>query len=375
MKFFLLLLMLCFLTSCSIKAEKESDSYDDISWISSSFAASTLTTEKTMIETTESTTIAPTSAAIYADIPSIKEICNDVDTYFRMFYTNNLNYKWNGVEATKESPYNRYITGYFDGDSLVKMDVEAEGESVYILTTYYFINEDITYMTSQKNYGLISPFYTECHDYCIIDGKLWQYSDEMETFVEAPNRDELFYDELDYFEQDKYDVLENKPQYYVENTFMLPTESNLFVQLNEAKNAYFRKFFSVDRYDRDISNYSESNFYTLSYNSKLYELFVRNYNDVSYTEYVYYPIDDNFLYVIVYYQEFESVGDYSFSTKKSCGWNDDYNIMKKNCYKEFFVINHNVMQYDPEKQDLIASLDSEEILTNLNTAKDIIKIE
>lgn len=76
----------------------------------------------------------------------------------------------------------------------------------------------------------------------------------------------------------------------------------------------------------------------------------------SYTGYEYYPIDDTRIYVVVYYQEFENR-------------EAEVNDLKRNEYKEYFIIDDAVKIYDPKKQDLIDSPDSGQILEYFQKAK------
>lgn len=299
----------------------------------------------------------------------------EIDSYFRMFYTNNQNYKWKRITATTERSVNgSNITGFFDGDSLVKMVVDTYGEyDSSSSTTYYFINEKLTYVEEKIFWLHFSNFpdKEEYKKYFIIDGKLWAYNNELESFFESQDTNII-----DYFEKDKTDLLGNESISILKNTFSLPTENNLFNQFIKAKNIYFEKFYKegiiYDKkniYDTDSYNFKglphylpKNNAATVFTNgTELRKIFVDHPSETSYTGYEYYLIDNTRIYVIVYYQEFDNS-------------EIDYNDMKKNCYGEYFIVNGKLMVYDPQSMDLIESLDNSDILTYLNIIKESIEI-
>jgi len=293
------------------------------------------------------------TAVPYEDTPSYSRVQQDIDAYFRMFYANNQNYKWRQVEVNSNGVY---VIGYFDGDLLVKME-SAAGESTFYTAIYYFINEDLTYVIGETS-GLSSP--DEYKEYFIINKKTWQYNNETGSFIGSPDTDYP----LSSFEQYKYDLLGDKSQSYVKNTFTFPTENNLFTQFNEANHAYFRKFFAGDSYNReyfqvDLPGYStKQNVYTLSSGSELRGLTVICSNETSYTYYDYYLIDDVRIYVVVSYQKFDKGTDVA-----------DLNAYTKNYESEYFIVNGKVMVYDAQKKDLTESSKNINILTQFNTVK------
>lgn len=316
-------------------------------------------------------TPAPKASGQNEDLLLPEKIRGDIDLFFRMFYANNQNYKWKRIAATTERSVNgSNVTGFFDGDSLVKMVVDTYGENdSSSSTTYYFINEKLIYV-DERIFWLhpsTSPNTEEYRKYFIIDERLWKYNDKMNSLVESGDTGVI-----DYFEQDKTDLLGNEPLSIVKNTFSLPTEENLFNQFKKAMNTSFEKFFTegiiydkYNVYDSESYNFKglphflpENDAATAFFNgTDLRKLFVDHPAEKSYTGYEYYPIDDARIYVVVYYQEFENS-------------ETDYNDMKKNYYGEYFIVNDKVMVYDPQSTDLVESLGKSDVLTYYNIAKE-----
>lgn len=194
-------------------------------------------------ESSDSTSV-PTISGRYENPLSFEKICIDIDAYFRMYYANNQNYKWNRVAAAQRSVDGSYVTGYFDGDFLIKMVLETYGETKSDFTTYYFINESLIYCVHRINHQFPPPFQESYEEYFLVDGKLWQYNHETNHFDKSSDTSVI-----DYYEQDKYALIGDKTVRFVENTGTFPIEDNSFIQFNNAKKIYFRKFFAVEKYD------------------------------------------------------------------------------------------------------------------------------
>jgi len=249
---------------------------------------------------------------------------------------------------------------------------EAYGESQTSFTTYYFVNEHLIYLVDRLNYQWPGPRQEKYHEYFLIDGTLWQYNSNTGNLIESSDTDVITY-----FEQDKHDLLGDKPLSYVENNYIKSTENTSYAQNNNTKNEYLRKIYNGDVYDLygdffqvDFPNYynyyhshyfqQSSNVNALFQNSELCILRLANFDEKSYTGHEYYPIEDNCIYVVVYLQEFENQ-------------EVNFNQMKKNYWQEYYIIDEKVMKYDIEKQDLIEISDDSNVLTNYNLAQEEIK--
>ena len=326
--------------------------------------------------------------APYENPPSYERIRREVDAYFRMFYVNNQNYKWNCIESSMQiSQDGSWVIGYFDSDSLVKMVLESYGERAIGANTYYLINENLTYCIDKTCWQYIPPHGEDYREYFIINGTMWKYDNETNGLIE----DEIEYWNFDeeakeyikvktnediYFSQALNELTADKPWSFVKNATALPTENNLFTQFNNLKNEYFKKLFSGDIYEKayfkmDLPTFlpESNNVNVIFEGSDILKLYVDISDETSYTGYEYYPIDDTHIYVEVYYQDFESRDLESYEPQKYC-WDTDFNDMNKNCYGEYFIVDGKVMVYDPQVMDLVESPDNSEVLAYFNVAKE-----
>lgn len=315
------------------------------------------------------TTIANETVSLYGETPSYEQVSKDIDTFFRMYYVKNQNYLQTHTKNIEER--NAIVidaAGFFDGDALVKMEVKTKGESPNWTTTYYFINENLTYITCKATMLYLQPFQEKLEEYYLIDGVFWQYNNKtnsLEISEIGTGNSPIASKDVCCFEQDKQAVLNGKPLIFAENTFALPKNSNSFTAFNTAKNEHFRKLFSSDIYELktlndNAQNSSEKIYYTLSDDSELCKIDVISRDEISVTEYTYYVIEQNNVYAEVRYQEFEN--------DTAC-YESDYSKLKKDCCNEYYIVDDKLMIYDSEKLDLTESTEKNDILEYYNNAK------
>lgn len=359
-----ILFMVTFLSACSMKEVESSIESTHIPIQTYIKSATTNTDQSEII----------ISDAVTSEIPamSYEDIKNEIERYFVFFFNKNHNFNCNFVNAkTERSTNGTYIVGYFYNDSIVTMISEQYGESQSNFITYYFVNPNLIYIIERINYQWPLPRKESYQEYFLIDQKLWQYNIETSNLIESNNSNVL-----DYFEQDKYNLIGDKDITFEQNNCTLSVDNNC-LQFNKIKKLYFEKLFSGEKFEvfGDYFQVDMPNFYNYYYShyfhpqndinaifidSQLYLLRLAIFDEESYTGYEYFILDNSNIYVVKYKQEFENK-------------EIDFNKLKKNCYEEYLIVDEKTMKYDEDKQDLIELSDETEILTNFNIAKESIE--
>ena len=357
-----ILFMAIFLSACSMNNEVESS-------IESICTPIQTHTKAAVSNTNPSEIIIPNATTPEIPTMSYEDIRNELRSYFRFYFNYNQNFNCSFVSAkTERSTNGTYVVGYFYNDSIVTMISESYGESKSNFINYYFVDPHLTYIVERINYQWPLPRKESYQEYFLIDNKLWQYNNDAHDLVESNNTNVV-----DYFEQDKSDLIGNKDMTFVQYDHTLSTDNYNSIQFNKMKKQYFEKIFSGEEFEiygdhfqvdmPNFYNYYSSNYFhpqndinAIFIDSQLYLLRLAVFDEESYTGYEYFILDDSNIYVVKYKQEFENK-------------EIDFNKLKKNYYEEYFIVDEKIMKYDADKQDIIELSDQTEILTNFNAAK------
>jgi len=302
---------------------------------------------------------------------SYEEIQHKVDSFFRVFYSENKDYIIKKVESSGDFAESGIVMGFYKGSSLVRFKLFLYNDLNSIEMDYNIIDENLIYI-SVCDEGL--PYlsdnveYTEkWSEFYIIDNKLWEYSNEEQKLVESVGSHDIELSkiygwdilELEIYNTSIQDLCGSEKLVIYKNSFSLPTENNQFNQIANDINNYFKnlciKSNTNKRKRGDADKFEDDCLYINGYYddvelSRAYLAF--DYKNIN-IHYNYYIINRELIYV----------------NKITEGFTDDSQETIKYAYDEYFIINGVVKKYDINKQDLIDTFDCQNILTLFNNAK------
>jgi len=276
------------------------------------------------------------------------------DNFFRNFYENSWKYTIKCVKSKQlESTIGTYINGYFQGETLIWFEVISYGDGQTRYSEYYIIDHDLVYVKNCR-YFVMDKRYEIYYDFYIVEGN-YLGSNTAPVDFEIDNNSI----ENEIYEIAKFELLGNNDP-IISETEIPPIKVNtLFYEMNVIKNNWFNRFYNEEKkytsqsFDIESSSlsYSAGSIIALYHNESLYKISLHNPNETSFIRVDYYPISDDFIYVLVLRQEFEN-GNINF---------DD---LHKSYYEEYFIIDGCVMKYDLEIQDLNAIENDLDLYTN-----------
>lgn len=293
-----------------------------------------------------------------------EELISLTDSYFRAFYDKNKSYtsEYITVDTILDAKGN-LLTSYYDNDALVYADFITFGDLSTTYRKYYFINNEIVYITkciSDSNNDIGGNY----KEYYVINGQL-QVLSHLNKDIELS---------VDADEKEIFDIITDKinldTKKFVEYEYT-SIPNGLYSTYSEAKHNYFIKnfinnkgknnkvFIQID--DLELNDdFFPYNCIALLRDNQLMKFALLDSNNKCRVRYDYYAVDNDIGYVIVTNSEYLSESKYM----EEC---------VKTHYSEYFIIDGKVMKYNPDKQDLIELSDETEILTNFNIAKESIE--
>lgn len=295
-----------------------------------------------------------------------EELISLTDSYFRGFYDKNKSYTSECIIVdTISDAKGNLLTSYYDNEALVYADFVTFGDLSTTYRKYYFINNDIVYITkciSDSNNDTGGNY----KEYYIINGQLQVLSHlnkDIELSVDAYEK-EIFDIVTDKINLDTKKFVEYEYTSIPDGSYSTYSETkhnyfvNNFINNKEKNNKVFIQIDDLELND-DFFPY---NCIALLRDNQLMKFALLDSNNNCRVRYDYYIVDDDIVYVIITDSEYSSESKFM----EEC---------VKTHYSEYFIIDGKVMKYDLNKQDLIESSDNTEVLASFNIAKDIIETE